>query len=100
MSKKKIVDTPMCWKCASKITKGNGDGSLGLVGCKENKDIKTYSDAEKLCPLIYPPCKSNIIIMKEDVHNELHPYLWESWLDDNNLSKNTTQLTVKVIASE
>jgi len=43
---------PMCWKCASKITKSNGDGSSSLVGCKEDDNIHNYNDAEKLCPVI------------------------------------------------
>jgi hypothetical protein len=43
---------PFCWKCASKITESNGDGSSSLVGCKEEENIHNYSDAEKLCPVI------------------------------------------------
>jgi len=44
---------PMCWKCASKIIVPNDDGvGFNLKGCKENKDIHNYREAETLCPLI------------------------------------------------
>jgi len=43
---------PMCWKCASKITEPNGDGSASLAGCKEHKDIHNYNDAKELCPVL------------------------------------------------
>ena len=43
---------PFCWKCSSKVTQLNPDKSSSkLVGCKEEKNIHNYSDAEKLCPL-------------------------------------------------
>jgi hypothetical protein len=45
---------PMCWKCKSKIIELNSDNnSFTLTGCKEEKDIHDYSDAEKKCPLIF-----------------------------------------------
>jgi hypothetical protein len=66
MSDKRI---PICWKCASKVMEPNKDSkfvdSLTLIGCKECKDIKTYSDAEKLCPLIFPP-KNKVLITISD----------------------------------
>ena len=43
---------PMCWKCASKITAPNKDGSSYLVGCKECKDIHNYNDAKAMCPVL------------------------------------------------
>ena len=53
MPDKKI---PMCWKCSSKITEQVDNSkpifvdSLTVIGCKECKEIKNYSDAEKMCP--------------------------------------------------
>ena len=44
---------PFCWKCSSKIVKPNPDeNSFSLIGCKEEKNIHNYSDAEQLCPVI------------------------------------------------
>ncbi len=43
---------PMCWKCASNITRPKGDNSLELIGCVEESKICNYSDAEKMCPLM------------------------------------------------
>jgi len=84
---------PICWKCASKITEDNGDGSLGLVGCKENKDIKNYQDAEKMCPVINP--KVVIIISggcatidhkPDDVTVEIRDYDVEGMWDEDDVS--------------
>jgi len=59
-TKKKI---PICWKCTSKITDQNLDGaSFTLTGCKKNGDIKSYDDAEKMCPILFPKNKVLIII--------------------------------------
>ena len=51
---------PFCWKCVSKITKPNDDNSFSLIGCKEEKNIHNYSDADKMCPLIYSPIDKNL----------------------------------------
>ena len=85
---------PICWKCASKITEDNGDGSLGLVGCKENMDIHNYSDAEKMCPLIN---RKKVIIFvnggvvtidekPDDVEIEIRDYDVEGMWDEDNVS--------------
>jgi hypothetical protein len=50
---------PMCWKCASSITKTvanllvDGCSASTLVGCKECKEIKDWESAKALCPLIH-----------------------------------------------
>ena len=51
MAKEQI---PMCWKCHCKITETNKEypGALVLVGCEGHKDIHSYDDAKKLCPLL------------------------------------------------
>ena len=47
---------PFCWKCSAKIVKLNSDNSsFSLIGCKDEKNIHNYSDAEKLCPLFVKP---------------------------------------------
>jgi hypothetical protein len=44
---------PICWKCASSIIEPNDDEQgYNLKGCKEEKKIHSYRDAEKLCPLL------------------------------------------------
>ena len=60
-SEKKV---PMCWKCTSRITAPSNDKkSLSLVGCSECKEIKSYSDAEKMCPLLFPKKNKVLIII-------------------------------------
>ena len=92
--KKKNI--PMCWKCASKITEPSGSTGLTLIGCKEQKDIHSYSDAEKMCPLVNPPDKKVLIIVTggcvtvdykpDDVEKEIRDYDVEGMWDDENVS--------------
>ena len=44
---------PMCWKCVNKIEKADPTGiGLVLCGCEKEPEIKDYSDAQRLCPLL------------------------------------------------
>ena len=49
---------PLCWKCADKIFGElpckSSDGVIAntLIGCKANPDIKNYTDAETMCPVL------------------------------------------------
>lgn len=48
---------PMCWKCCNKIVApGNSPTyqAFTLIGCKEEKNIKSYDNALKICPLNEP----------------------------------------------
>ena len=65
---------PMCGKCKSKITSEPKNGSFTLIGCKENKDIKGYQDAEDMCPLLKKPEKVLIIINGGVAQLEIKPF--------------------------
>jgi len=51
---------PMCWKCARAITKVKTEDRFGqiphtayeLAGCKDNPEIKSFADAQVMCPII------------------------------------------------
>lgn len=84
---------PMCWKCASKVTRPKGENSLELIGCTEESKICNYSDAEKMCPLI----KKRVLILvtggvvtidckPDDVEIEIRDYDVEGEWDEENIS--------------
>ena len=46
---------PICWKCCNKIVApidAPTYQAYTLIGCKEEKKIKNYNDAQKFCPII------------------------------------------------
>jgi hypothetical protein len=44
-------DVPLCWNCASQITKqGAHPGVRVMSGCMESKRIRCWRDAEEFCP--------------------------------------------------
>jgi hypothetical protein len=49
---------PLCWKCRDKIfgelpcKSNSGVIPKTLIGCKANSDIKDYTDAETMCPIL------------------------------------------------
>ena len=42
---------PICWKCESAITGPSSGRGQSFLGCKAEESIKSYSDAQKRCPL-------------------------------------------------
>ena len=56
---------PFCWKCASKIQTLTKDDGFVLDGCTECKEIHSYDDAKKMCPLIFFP-ENKVLITISD----------------------------------
>lgn len=42
------------------VNKRSDDNSFSLIGCKEKEEIKSYEDAEKMCPLIPKEMEKNV----------------------------------------
>lgn len=65
MSEEKHI--PLCNKCASaEMAPGPVEGTKQIVGCAENPDIKSYADAEKMCPWL----GEDKIVVEEDIETK------------------------------
>ncbi len=43
---------PVCWKCSNLKKRKTENNTFVMTGCTECDKIKSYKDAEKLCPLL------------------------------------------------
>jgi hypothetical protein len=41
---------PMCWKCTHVFMERMVDGSYTIAGCAENRNIRSWEDAQTMCP--------------------------------------------------
>ena len=48
---------PLCHKCVNALVMQFESGAREYIGCKEERRIKKYADAKRLCPVIFPSVK-------------------------------------------